>query len=255
VDVLVATYDSAATLEETLESARRHVPTHCLIVVDRASIDRTQEIARRYGARILTEEVGLGAARNLSLRAADTDPVLFLDSDVRIVRPDFYARALQEYSRGGTAAVVGLAVGKPYRFGLPLGLTLVGRSWAIRAGIPDEAQGRETYYLQRAARKESLRVRYVGEAMIHRGTYRRAAHWPEFQGAAIRRSSGLNPRELVYAGLVVLLIHMNSKRPRNLLYSPIFYAKILRGFLAPDRWERLDRHGALLTSVGPRPRT
>ncbi len=247
VDVLVATYDSAETLAETLESARQHLPIHCLIVVDRASIDKSREIAERFGARVLVDEVGLGSARNLALRNADTDPVLFLDSDVRIVRHDFYASALREFARPRTAAVVGLAVGHPFRYGLPLGLTLVGRDWSRRAKIPDRAQGRETYYLQRAAREGRSRVRYVGDAMVHRGTYRRARHWAEFQGASIRRASGLRPREIAYAGVVVLLMHMNSKRPSYVLYSPIFYAKILRGFFAPGRWERLDRHQVSLT--------
>lgn len=241
VDVLVATYQSAATLAESLESVRTHVPVHCLIVVDRASTDGTPEIARRYGARVLVDELGLGSARNRALEAADTDVVLFVDSDVRIVRPDFYARALEALSGPRTAAVVGEAVGHSFHYGLPLGLTLLRRSWSLEASIPDRAQGRETYYLQRAARRHRQVVRYVPEAMVHRGTFRRAAHWAEFQGAAIRRSSGRNPRELLYAAVVVLLMHMNSKKPGNVLYSPIFLARIVRGFLAPDRWEHLDR--------------
>jgi len=247
VDVLVATYNSAETLDETLASARRFLPVHCLIVVDRASTDGTLEIARRYGARVLPDTVGLGYARNAALRAADTDPVVFLDSDVRIVRAQFYREAVREYARPRTAAVVGQSVGHPYRYGLPLGLTLIGRTWSLEAGIPDTVQGRETYYLQRAARRSRRTVRYVGEAMVHRGTYRRSPNWPEFQGASIRRSSGRNPRELVYAGVVVLLMHMNTKRPRNVLYSPIFYAKLLRGFLSPERWGRLDRGGPAVT--------
>lgn len=248
VDVLVASYNSAATLSESLESARRWIPVHCLIVADRGSTDGSVEIARRFGARLISDDVGLGYARNASLRAADTDPVLFLDSDVRIVRPDFYARARAEYARLRTVAVVGNAVGHPFRYGLPLGLTLIGRSWSLGAGIPDGAQGRETYYLQRAARRASGRVRYVPDAMVHWGTYRRDPHWPEFQGAAMRAASGWSPRELAYGGMVVLLMHMNSRRPQNVLYSPVLFGKLVRGFLAPQRWGGLKRGEA-----GPRP--
>jgi len=215
VDVLVATYESAATLRETLAAVRTHLPVHHLIVVDRFSRDGSPEIAREAGARVYNERTGLGRARNLALEAADTDPVLFVDSDVVISRPDFYARALEEYRRPRTVAVVGMSRGHRFRYGLPLGLTLVGRRWALEARIPDDAQGRETYYLQRAARLQRLRTRYVLEAMRHHGTYRSAAHWPEFQGAAIRRASGWNPRELAYAGLVVGLMHLNSRRVRN----------------------------------------
>jgi glycosyltransferase involved in cell wall biosynthesis len=241
VDVLVATYESAATLGETLAAVRRRVPVHHLIVVDRSSRDGSPEIARAAGAAVYDDRTGLGRARNLALAAADTDPVLFVDSDVVVNRPDFYARALEEYDRPRTAAVVGMSKGHRFRYGLPLGLTLVGRQWVLEAGIPDDVQGRETYYLQRAVRRQGLRTRYVPEAMRHHGTYRSAPHWPEFQGAAIRRASGWNPREVAYAGVVVLLMHLNSGRVRNLAYSPIFYLKILRGFLDPGRWARLDR--------------
>lgn len=241
VDVLVATYNSAETLEESLDSARRYLPVHHLIVVDRSSTDGTLEIAQRYGARILRDDVGLGSARNRALEAADTEPVLFLDSDVRILRPDFYPRAREAYARAGTAAVVGMSVGHSFRYGLPLGLTLIGRARSLAAGIPDAAQGRETYYLQQQLRRSGHTVRYVPEAMVHRGTYRRSPHWPEFQGASIRLASGWNPREVVYAALVTLLMHMNSKRPRNVLYSPIFYGKLLRGFFRPAAWANLSR--------------
>jgi glycosyltransferase involved in cell wall biosynthesis len=242
VDVLVATYNSGWTLRASLESARRHVPIHCLIVLDHGSRDGTLDIAREFGARIQNDAIGLGFARNECLRVADTDPVLFLDSDVRIVRPDFYPTARREYARPRTGAVVGESVGHRFHYGLPLGLTLIGRRVSLEASIPDRVLGRETYYLQRALRTTGRRVRYVSEAMVHEGTYRSAPHWPEFQGAWIRNTSRWNPRELVYAAEVVLLMHMNSRRPRNVLYSPIFYGKLMRGFLAPDRWAVLERN-------------
>lgn len=247
VDVLVATYNSAATLERCLTSADRCLPGQRLLVVDRSSTDATARIARAHGAELLSEDRGLGFARNLALRNARTDPVVFLDSDVEIVRSDFLREALAEYRRPGTAAVVGTSVGHPFAYGLPLGLTLVGREWALAAGIPDDAQGRETYYLQQAARRDARVVRYVREAMVHRNVSRRIPHWPEFQGAAIRRSSGWDPRELAYAAEVVVLMHVNSRSTKNVLYSPIFYLKLLRGFLDPARWARLERPAAPVT--------
>jgi glycosyltransferase involved in cell wall biosynthesis len=251
VDVLVATYESAATLGPALSAVRRYVPVHCLIVVDRRSRDGTAEIAREHGARLFEDEVGLGSARNRALREADTDPVLFLDSDVEITRPDFYAAAVRLFGTPDTAAVVGDASGHPFQYGLPLGLTLIGRRWALSAGMPDRAQGRETYYLQRAARRERRHVRYVTDAMVHAGTFRRDPSWPEFQGASIRIASGWNPREVAYAGLVVLLMHANSRRAGNVLYSPVFFGKLLRGYLAPGRWGQLDRTGSSVSSRAP----
>lgn len=245
VDVLVATYNSATTLPAALASVRRYVPVHHLLVLDHCSTDGSAEIARAHGGHVEQERVGLGYARNRALDLADTEVVLFLDGDVELVRPDFFVEAWRALLRPRTAAAVGMAVGHTYRYGLPLGLTLLRRGWAMRAGIPDSAQGRETYYLQRLARRERLRVRYVPEAMVHHGTYRRLPRWPEFQGAAIRRSSGGDPRELAYALVVILLMHMNSRRPRHVAYTPIFFAKLLRGFLDPSRWGRLDRSGTI----------
>ena len=241
VDVLVATYNSADTLRPALAAVRRGIPVHHLIVVDHGSSDGSAEIAREFGAEVLSETVGLGHARNVALQRADTEPVLFVDGDVELVHPAFLHEAMEAYRRPRTVAVVGLARGHAFRYGLPLGLTLIGRGFAQRAGIPDRAQGRETYYLQRQARRERLRVRYVPDAMIHHGTYRRLRHWPEFQGAAIRQSSGWSLRELAYALVVVLLMHMNSRRPRHMAYTPVFYAKLLRGFLHPSRWIALSR--------------
>ena len=251
VDVLVATYQSAQTLRETLEAVRQTVPVHCLLVVDRSSTDGSGAIAREFGARVLSDDVGLGSARNRALRTADTDPVLFVDSDVRIVRPDFYSIASREYGRPRTMAVVGMSVGHRFRYGLPLGLTLIGREASLAAGIPDRTQGRETYYLQRWARDRGWRVRYVHDAMLHRGTYRNDPLWPEFQGASIRRAAGRSPREIAYAGVVVLLMHMNSGRPRNVLYSPVLFAKIVRGYLVPTRFERLDRVRSISPAAAP----
>ncbi|HEV2317587.1 MAG TPA: glycosyltransferase family A protein [Thermoplasmata archaeon] len=240
VDVLVATFNSARDLAECLESVGAFVPVHRLIVVDRNSTDATRSIAERYGAEVHTEETGLGYARNLALELAGTELVLFVDSDVVLRRPDFYATAVTELQRPGTAAVVGGAVGHPFVYGLPLGLTLFRRDWVRTVRVPPGVQGAETYFLRRAVRQQGLRVRYVRDAMEHRSIYR-VRHWPEWQGAQLRIAAGWDLRELVNALAVILLIHLNSRRLRNVLYTPIFAAKLVRGFLAPFRWRNLDR--------------
>jgi glycosyltransferase involved in cell wall biosynthesis len=241
VDVLVCTFNSARTLSECLASAQRNLPVHRLIVVDRHSTDRTAEIAREFGAEIHLEDVGLGRSRSLAIEVSSTEFVLFLDSDVELVRPDFYARALEQMARPGTAAVVGGSVGYPFLYGLPLSLTLFRRDWVRRVAIPPTVQGRETYFLQRALRRERQKVRYVADAIRHGGTYRSFRFWPEFQGAWVRRTAGFSLREISYSFLVSLLVQANSRRPRNLAYTPIFCLKLLRGFLQPQRWDQVDR--------------
>lgn len=241
IDVLVCTFNSEAHLAEVLDAARRSLPIHRLIVVDRHSTDRTVEIATRFGAEVHAEEVGLGYARHRAIELSDTAQVLFLDSDVVIRRPDFLAQARAQLTRPGTAAVVGCAVGHPFLYGLPLSLTLFDRSWIRRVEIPPGVQGRETYYIQRRVRQERRRVRYVPDAFEHFGTYRSSPHWPEWQGAWVRLTGGPSPREIVYSGLVVALLLLNSRRMKNIAYAPVFYLKLLRGFMAPQRWREMDR--------------
>jgi glycosyltransferase involved in cell wall biosynthesis len=247
VDVLLATFNSARDLAECLAAARAFVPVGRMIVVDRNSTDPSAAIARRFGADVHFEEVGLGYARTLALSFATTENVLFLDGDVIIRRPDFYSRALEELRKPRTAAVVGASVGYRFLYGLPLGLTLVRREWVASVPIPPDVQGAETYFLRRAVRRQRLKVRYVPDAMEHRSIYR-TRNWPEWQGAQLRRAAGVSPYELANAAEVVLLISLNSRRARSVVVAPVVYGKLLRGFFAPDHWGSMDRRQ--VTPVG-----
>jgi hypothetical protein len=186
------------------------------------------------------EERGLGEATTTAIAAATTDRILFVDSDVTIVRPDFFARASAELDRSRVGAVVGASVGHRFLYGLPLGLTLLPRRWAASVAIPPAAQGAETYFFRHALGRQRLRVRYVPESMEHRSVYR-GRNWPEWQGAQIRAAAGWSLKEIVNSFLVVVLIHLNSRRLRNVAYTPIFYAKFLRGYLRPAEWRSRDR--------------
>ncbi|MGI0070492.1 MAG: glycosyltransferase family A protein [Thermoplasmata archaeon] len=248
MDVLVRTFNSAATLEECLASVRARFPVERLLVIDRDSTDATREIASRFGAEVHTEDVGIGRATRLALAAASTDRVLFLDSDVTLCRSDFAVAALGAMRDPRVGAVVGTAIGHRFFYGLPLGLTVLPRAWARGIEMPDGAQGAETYYLRRALAREGLRVAYVPEAMRHRGTYR-GGDWPEWQGAQVRIAAGWSLAELSNSLSVILLLHMNSRRAVDLAYTPVFVAKFFRGFLRPERWRLRDRRRAGPTSA------
>jgi len=240
VDVLIATFNSGKSLEECLRSVREHVPVHRLIIVDRFSTDATRSIAERYGAEVHSEDTGIGLARTMAIALAETEFILFVDGDVVLRRPDFFDRAMAELQRPGTVAVVGGSVGHRFLFGMPFGMTLMRRGWARTIAVPPDAQGFETYYFRRAARRSHLVVRYVPDAMEHRSIYR-VRNWPEWQGAQIRLNAGFSPYELTNAFAVILMIHLNTRRLRNVAYTPIFYLKLIRGFLAPDRFRYHDR--------------
>ncbi|MEK7072835.1 MAG: glycosyltransferase family 2 protein [Patescibacteria group bacterium] len=80
----VLTYNSARTLEECLASLGSFAD---VLVLDGGSTDQTLEIARRYGARIETQQTAPGpitdftAIRERSFRLAAYDWVLVVDSD------------------------------------------------------------------------------------------------------------------------------------------------------------------------------
>jgi glycosyltransferase involved in cell wall biosynthesis len=239
VDVLVSTFNSGRYLEECLRSARAYLPVRRLIVVDHESTDDTRAIAERSGAEVHLENVGLGYSRTLALTLASTELVVMLDSDVVVRSPEFFPRAVARLRDPMNGAVVGMSMGHRFCYGLPFSLALLPRAWAQSVAVPPWVNARETYYFQERLRKDQRRVAYVLDAMEHRSLYR--GHKAEWEGANTRLVAGWDPRQLAYAAVVSTLIQMNSRRPRNIVYTPIFYAKFLRGFLRPDRWRVLDR--------------
>jgi tetratricopeptide (TPR) repeat protein len=73
--------DEEAMLGRSLAAVRDAVDE--IVVVDTGSTDKTVEIARSYGARVIEHEWtgDFAAARNVSFDAADTDWVMYLDAD------------------------------------------------------------------------------------------------------------------------------------------------------------------------------
>jgi len=100
-----------------------------VVVVDRASTDRTEEIARNFGARVLVRTFeGFGDQKNAAQEAARGPWILSLDAD-EIVSPglalEIRARLLELAKEGGgTPGVVAFRIpilleflGRPLRFG------------------------------------------------------------------------------------------------------------------------------------------
>lgn len=104
VTVVVPARNAEAMLVECLASIQRQAPTE-VIVVDGMSTDATVEVARSFGARVLSDEGrGLPAARAIGARAATTELVALVDADV--ILPDGSLAALtREFRDGGYAAL------------------------------------------------------------------------------------------------------------------------------------------------------
>lgn len=112
--VVVPAHNEEATLGETLESLLRQDfdgPVE-IIVVDNASTDATAEIARAYGARLVTEPMrGVCNARQRGVDAAEGDYVVSTDADT--VHPVNWLRRLDGVLRSRPDAV---AVAGPCRY-------------------------------------------------------------------------------------------------------------------------------------------
>jgi glycosyltransferase involved in cell wall biosynthesis len=109
IAVVIPCFNQAHFLSEAIESVLGQ--THAeiaIVVVDDGSSDNTVEVAGRYpGVRCVSQENrGLAAARNAGLEHVDTDLVVFLDSDDRLLPEalEIGARELAAEPAAGMAA-------------------------------------------------------------------------------------------------------------------------------------------------------
>ena len=85
VSIVIPAYNSEKTLEKCLKSIRDQTYGNIeIIVVDKFSKDRTVEIIKRYGARIIYDEGERTRAKNIGLEKAKGKYVLFVDSDMEL---------------------------------------------------------------------------------------------------------------------------------------------------------------------------
>jgi glycosyltransferase involved in cell wall biosynthesis len=237
--VFVCTYNSSSTLDACLSGIWRAAPEAKVVLIDHMSTDGTIEIAKRFGATVVSEDVSLGYARQMAFEITGTKFLAFVDSDVEIVEPRSFERAIQELERRKVGAVVGMAVGHRLAYGLPASLLVLRSADFFGKVIPDYIDARETYFIQERLDSLGLKTVYLADAIIHRSQYRRLK--PEWEGANTRVACGVDLNQLLFALKVILMMSLNSKSLRNVLYVPIFYLKFLRGFANPLPWVRLER--------------
>jgi hypothetical protein len=90
IAAVVPVHNGEATLEPVLEALSAELgDCDSLTVVDDRSTDASAEIARRFGARVVSSRgPGASAARNSGAAAADAEWLLFVDSDA-VPRPEW----------------------------------------------------------------------------------------------------------------------------------------------------------------------
>ena len=93
ISVIIPVLDEAETVGSVVRLARRSPGVTEVLVVDDGSIDGTPEIAQRAGATVVTSNfLGKGTSMKDGLRAARNEILLYLDGDLRGLRPDLVER-------------------------------------------------------------------------------------------------------------------------------------------------------------------
>ncbi len=85
VSVIITTKNEERNIARCLESVQNQLPGDYdleVIVVDNASTDRTQEIARQYTSNVYTWGPERSAQRNFGVQKAQGDYILYLDADM-----------------------------------------------------------------------------------------------------------------------------------------------------------------------------
>lgn len=100
ISIIIPTLNEEKYLPLLLESIkeqdfRAHFESYEIIIADAGSKDRTIEIAKKYGCRIISG--GLPSkGRNEGAKMAEGDTLFFIDAD-SILPPDFFIKALKEF--------------------------------------------------------------------------------------------------------------------------------------------------------------
>jgi len=94
ISAIVPVWNGRADLETLLASlAEQSQPVSELLVVDNGSTDGSPEVARKYGARVISmgRNAGFAPAVNRGIREASGEWIAVLNSDVKLA-PDYLAR-------------------------------------------------------------------------------------------------------------------------------------------------------------------
>lgn len=118
IDVIVCAKNEAKILDGALRQIPFKIQLKDLIIIYGTSKDDTKEIALRHTNKVYWDkDEGLGAARNLGMRNADTEIVAMIDADV-ILPKDWDKRLISHFDDPRVAAVMGTCI---YGYGcLPL---------------------------------------------------------------------------------------------------------------------------------------
>jgi len=104
ISVQICTLNEAGNIRACLESVRENDPAE-ILVIDGGSTDGTAEIAKEFGANVLTPgKLGLGPSRKLGYMFTKCEYVAFIDAD-DLVPANWLESMLHELNQGGYSAL------------------------------------------------------------------------------------------------------------------------------------------------------
>jgi len=109
VSVVIPARDDAVALRRCLRAlSAQHLPPTEVVVVDNASTDDTADVARAFGARVVTEpRVGIPFAAAAGYDAASGELIARLDAD-SVPGPEWLGQVVARFADPHVAAVTGI---------------------------------------------------------------------------------------------------------------------------------------------------
>lgn len=86
VTVIIPAYNEELTIGDTIEGIKSTGMVETILVIDDGSEDKTEEIAKGHGAKVIKLEtnMGKGYALNLGVKMANTGIIAFADADLEM---------------------------------------------------------------------------------------------------------------------------------------------------------------------------
>ncbi|MCK9569739.1 glycosyltransferase family 2 protein [Candidatus Pacearchaeota archaeon] len=239
MDYIIPTWNSERTLEATLRSIRSHGNPNRIIIVDRNSQDRTQEIAKSFGAEVHICMEKLGAARWYGASLADTEKIVFVDDDIEL--PDNWWEVISYHWPSNVGAV-----GGHYHDIAPrqsetgfMGCTIVNKDLFLQAvGIKRFGSGEDGYFGKWLTSRE-LKWTTLPVSCHHNATYN--ADHTRWGAAGRRLVSGfslMQVKRIVGGAIFGIPIRAGCGYWEN---ARIRYDYMI-GYLYPDKYNNMDRN-------------
>jgi glycosyltransferase involved in cell wall biosynthesis len=106
ITIAIPAYNSEKTIADTLRSANKQdYPMKEILVLDDGSTDRTAEIAKAHGARVLKNKKnkGIGKALERLMKHAHTKYIIYLCADDQFTHPSVVKDYVEQFDKGDPA--------------------------------------------------------------------------------------------------------------------------------------------------------